>query len=60
LPESKNKIPNHEHDELVKSRIYRFCWIPTCAGMTKRLKTANSYKDRHTREGGYPDIRTTF
>jgi hypothetical protein len=28
--------------------------------MTKRLKIAISYKDRHTREGGYPDRRTTF
>jgi hypothetical protein len=28
--------------------------------MTKRRKIANGYKDRHTREGGYPDIRTTF
>jgi hypothetical protein len=28
--------------------------------MTKRPKIAIGYKDRHTREGGYPDIRTTF
>jgi hypothetical protein len=47
-------------DGIVKSRIYRFSWIPACAGMTKRLKIAISYKDRHTRAGGYPDIRTTF
>jgi hypothetical protein len=47
-------------DGIVKSRIYQFSWIPACAGMTKNPKIANSYKDRHTREGGYPDFRTTF
>jgi len=28
--------------------------------MTKRRKIAKGYKNRHTREGGYPGIRTTF
>ncbi len=40
-------------DGIVKSRIYWFSWNRAWAGMTKRLKIAIGYKDRHTRPGRY-------
>ena len=47
-------------DNLVKSRIFPFFWIPAFAGMTIIQLISNRYHRRHTREGGYPVLKTTF
>jgi hypothetical protein len=47
-------------DGFVKSRITPFIWIPAFAGMTIKWLISVRYSSRHTREGGYPVIRTTF
>ena len=49
-----------KHDNLVKSRIFPFFWIPAFAGMTIIQLISDIYNRRHTREGGYPVFKTTF
>ena len=54
-------------DDLVKSRIFPFIWIPAprlCggrlyAGMTIKQLISIRYTIRHTRECGYPGVKTT-
>jgi len=45
---------------VVKSRISSFNWIPAFAGMTIKQLISTRYDSRHTREGGYPDVKITF
>ena len=47
-------------DGFVKSRIFPFMWIPAYAGMTIKHLISIRYTIRHTREGGYPDVKKTF
>ena len=46
-------------DDLVKSRIFPFIWIPAYAGMTIKQLISIRYTIRHTRECGYPGVKTT-
>jgi hypothetical protein len=47
-------------DNLVKSRIFPFFWIPAFAGMTIRHLISDRYHRCLAREGGYPVFQTTF
>jgi len=47
-------------DNLAKSRIFPFFWIPAFAGMTIIQLISYRYHRRHTRAGGYPVFKTTF
>ena len=49
--------PHYKFDRLVKSRIMPFFWIPAYAGMTVSGLISGKYGTRHTREGGYPDVK---
>ena len=37
-----------------------FFWIPAYAGMTTSGLISGKYGTRHTREGGYPDVKLTL
>ena len=37
-----------------------FNWFPAFAGMTIKQLISVRYNRRHTREGGYPDVKMTF
>ena len=53
-------MSNTKVDELVKSRILPFIWIPAYVGMTIKNLISSRYNSRHTREGGYPGVKMTF
>ena len=58
--QSAIQILNSKIDELVKSRIMPFSWIPACAVMTISGLISGKFGTRHTRAGGYPDVAKTF
>jgi hypothetical protein len=55
-----SKVQRFKVDNLVKSRIFPFFWIPAFAGMTIRQLISDRYHRCLAREGGYPVFKRTF